>query len=160
MSFKTNDYQQITLDLNLNSNLKRMDSLMIASNCKRMSRLELVYTVVANAVKLLDRLGENELIPTDMVHYLDSDDHNDVIYYSKNEDVTDRLTTVINDAGRMRNLMSGDEWLQLSEYQLLSSVLCEQAQEETDGCMNEAGYKSKVLAPQSLLQFYYIVITK
>ncbi|MFV0341853.1 MAG: transposase [Anaerocolumna sp.] len=121
--------------LNLNSNLKRMDSLMIASNCKRMSRLEIVYTVVANAVKLLERLGENELIPTDMLHYLDSDDHNDVIYHSKNEDVTDRLTTVIKDAGRMRNLMSGDEWLEFSEYQLLSRVLCEQAQEENDGCL-------------------------
>ena len=40
--------------LNLNSTLKRMDSLMIASNSKRMSRLEIVYTVVANAVRLLD----------------------------------------------------------------------------------------------------------
>lgn len=50
--------------LNLNSTLKRMDSLMIASNSKRMSRLEIVYTVVANAVRLLDRLGMNELLPS------------------------------------------------------------------------------------------------
>jgi len=134
--------------LNLNSSLKRMDSLMIASNCKRMSRLEIVYTVVANAVKLLDRLGENELIPIDMVHYLSTDDHNDVIYYSKNEDITDRLATVIKDAGRMRNLMYGDEWLEFSEYQLLSRVLCEQAQEETDGCLKPKS-KSEI-QPDSL----------
>jgi len=60
-------------------------------------------------VKLLDRLSENEIIPTDMVHYLDSDDHNDIIYYSLNENVTESLTTVIKDAGRMRNIMAGDE---------------------------------------------------
>ena len=134
--------------LNLNSSLKRMDSLMIASNCKRMSRLEIIYTVVANTVKLLDRLGENELIPTDMVHYLNPDDHNDVIYHSKNEDVTDRLTTAITDAGRIRNIMSGDEWLEFSEYQLLSRVLCEQAQEETNGSL-KAKSKSEI-QPDSL----------
>ena len=36
--------------MNLNSNIKRMDSLMIAANCKRMSRLEIIYTTVSNDV--------------------------------------------------------------------------------------------------------------
>lgn len=33
--------------MNLNSNVKRMDSLRIASRCKRMSRLEIIYTATA-----------------------------------------------------------------------------------------------------------------
>ena len=33
--------------------LKRMDSMMVASNIKKLSRLELLYTCVANLVKLL-----------------------------------------------------------------------------------------------------------
>ena len=32
--------------MNLNSNIKRMDSLMIASRCKRMSRLEIIYSTL------------------------------------------------------------------------------------------------------------------
>ena len=34
--------------MNLNSSMRRMDSLMIAANIKKMSRLELIYTCVAN----------------------------------------------------------------------------------------------------------------
>ena len=49
---------QILADhMQLKGNIKRMDSLMVASRCKRMSRLEIIYTVNANAVRLLNRLG-------------------------------------------------------------------------------------------------------
>ena len=37
--------------MKLDLSLKRMDSLMVASNIKRMGRLELLYTCVANLVK-------------------------------------------------------------------------------------------------------------
>ena len=47
--------------MNLHSNVKRMDSLMIASRCKRMSRLEIIYQTTANAVCLIHRLGHDEL---------------------------------------------------------------------------------------------------
>lgn len=50
--------------MNLNSNVKRMDSLLIASHCKRMSRLEIIYTATANAIRLLHRLGNEDLSTT------------------------------------------------------------------------------------------------
>lgn len=37
--------------------VKRMDSIMIASACKAMTCLELFYIRVANAVKVIHRLG-------------------------------------------------------------------------------------------------------
>ena len=40
----------------------RMDSLMVSSNCKKMSRLELVYTVIYNFIKELDKIDKT-LIP-------------------------------------------------------------------------------------------------
>ena len=43
--------------LDLHSNIKRMDSMMIATSAKRMSRLEIIYTVNSNAVKYLVCLG-------------------------------------------------------------------------------------------------------
>ena len=84
--------------MNLNSNIKRMDSLMVASRCKRMSRLEIIYQTTANAVRLIHRLGSDDLITADLRHYLDEDDRNQVIYYCKNEDVAPRLEKVLREA--------------------------------------------------------------
>ena len=83
--------------MKLNTNIKRMDSLMIASRCKRMSRLEIIYTATANAIKLIHRLGYDELITADLQHYMNQDDYNQVIYYCKGEEVTTRLTKAIQD---------------------------------------------------------------
>lgn len=121
--------------LKLHSNIKRMDSLMIASNSKRMSRLEIIYTVNANAVKLLHRLGADDMLPKGMEHYLNPDDLNDVIYYCKGDDVSTRLEKVIQEAGQLKQLMSGDEWQDFQEYQLLTRVLNEQAQVDTVGTL-------------------------
>lgn len=134
--------------MNLNSNIKRMDSLMIAANCKRMSRLEIIYTTVSNAVRLFHRLGLDEQIPAELLHYLNEDDRNEVIYYCKGEDVSSRLDTVIKDATTMKNLMAGDEWLEFSEYQLLIRVLTEQTNTDTDG--NTTAKSKKDISADSL----------
>ena len=119
--------------MNLNSSIKRMDSLMIASRCKRMSRLEILYTVTANAVKLIHRLGLDDLIKTEQLHYLDEDDCNQVIYHCKGEDVTDRLKNVIADAVYLSEVMNDDSFCDLQEYKLLIRVLGEQTDTDEDG---------------------------
>ena len=111
--------------MNLHSNVKRMDSLMIASRCKRMSRLEIIYQTTANAVNLIHRLGHDELISSELRHYLDADDHNQMIYYCKTEDVSPRLEKVLQEAQAVKNLMSDEIWYSFSEYQLLLRVLKE-----------------------------------
>jgi hypothetical protein len=45
--------------MNLRGNVKRMDSLMVASRCRRMSRLEIIYATTANIVKMLQRIRTN-----------------------------------------------------------------------------------------------------
>lgn len=97
--------------MKLNSNVKRMDSLMIASRSKRMSRLEIIYTTTANAIRLLHRLGSDELISASLLHYLEDEDYNQVIYYCKGEEVSPRLEKVIQEAqmvltvaGKIKNL--------------------------------------------------------
>jgi len=117
--------------MNLNSNVKRMDSLMIASRCKRMSRLEIIYTTTANAVKLIHKLGHDEMITPNLLHYLEPDDYNQVIYYCKGEDVAPRLTKAIQEAEQVKKLMEDDCWHEFSEYQLIIRVLSEQS--DTDG---------------------------
>jgi len=119
--------------MKLHTNLKRMDSLMIASRCKRMSRLEIIYTANANAIKLIHRLGHDELITEELQHYMDDDDYNQVIYYCKGEDVTPRLTKVIQEAEQIKKIMEDDCWHEFSEYQLLIRVLTEQSDVDENG---------------------------
>lgn len=113
--------------MNLNSNIKRMDSLMVASKCKRMSRLEIIYQTTANAIRLIRRLGSDELLTSDLLHYMDDDDYNETIYYCKGDDVIPRLEKVIAEAAAVKEIMSDDEWHGFSEYQMLVRVLSEQS---------------------------------
>ena len=119
--------QEYAKYMNLNKNVKRMDSLMIASHCKRMSRLEILYTVCANAVRLIHRLGADELLAQDFNRYLDPDDLNEVIYYCKGEDAASRLERELANALRLKGIMASDEWHGYQEYQLLIRVINEQS---------------------------------
>ena len=119
--------------MNLHSNIKRMDSLMVASHCKSMSRLEIIYKVTANAIKMIDRLGLRDLLTQDLLHYLEENDFNDTIYYCKNEDAEPRLQKVIREAEAVKRLMAEDVWHEMPEYQLLIRVLNEQSDRTEDG---------------------------
>lgn len=59
-----------------------MDSLMVASNIRKLGRMELLYTCVADLVSFLHRTGMDDLLGG-MEHYYDPNDYNRVIYHSK-----------------------------------------------------------------------------
>ena len=54
--------------LGINPSVKRMDSIMVSSSCKKMSRLEIIYTCVANMVKTVYNTGEYQSLKN-MEHY-------------------------------------------------------------------------------------------
>ena len=120
--------QMMKLDLSL----KRMDSLMVASNIRRMSRLELLYTCVANLAKEV-AAGE-EGLPEGLVHYTRADDRNRVIYHNRSEETCDKITAILKDAVTLKGLC-GSRYDESSSYQLLLRVLREQAIEEEDGTL-------------------------
>lgn len=125
--------QVIAKHMNLKDNIKRMDSLMIASRCKRMSRLEIVYAVCENAVRLLNRLGISEYIPQGCAHYLDEDDRNNVIYRCRGEEAENRLTRVLREADELRKALEDAGLTDKEEYTLLERVLREQAEQDAEG---------------------------
>lgn len=112
--------------LDIHTNLKRMDSFMIAANIKNMTRLELIYTVVANCVKLLSK-ADKSLIPDDIKHYLKGYDYNRVIYYAKDEQLNDRLSASFADALKLRTIMNDDRFIETDEYRLLIRLINEQS---------------------------------
>ncbi|MDY4000447.1 MAG: transposase [Blautia sp.] len=110
--------------MQIDRSLKRMDSFMVASNIKKMSRLELLYTCVANLVKAAQK-REME-IPAELSHYLKKEDRNEVIYHSRSEDTLSRIQKVLAEAKMVKDLCDGN-FDDVSEYQLLIRVLKEQA---------------------------------
>ena len=131
--------------LDISPSVKRMDSLMVSSSCKKMSRLEILYTCVSNMVKAVYKTGEYQNLKN-MEHYLDEGDKNDTIYHRKSEEISGRLQSVIDDAGTLTRDLGG-AYFELPEYQLLLRVLKEQT-ETTDGKLIPADKKN--ILPDSL----------
>ena len=134
--------------MSLNSNVKRMDSMMVASRCKKMSRLEIVYATTANAVRLFDRCGETWRLNGSLMHYLEEDDLNNTVYYCKGEDVEPRLAKALKEAEAVLAIMSDDRWHEFQEYQLLFRVLNEQTEQSGDG--SRTARDKGDIAPDSL----------
>lgn len=117
--------------LNINPSMKRMDSLMVSSSCKKMSRLEILYTCVANMVKALHKTGDKQL-PNRLKHYLNEEDRNEMIYHRKSEEITSRLQQVVDDANELISKLD-ESYFDLTEYQLLQRVLNEQTEKTPEG---------------------------
>lgn len=132
--------------LDINPSVKRMDSLMVSSSCKKMSRLEILYTCVTNMVKAVNKTGEYQNLK-DMEHYLDEDDKNETIYHRKNEEISGRLQAVINDAATLIREL-GEAYFELPEYQLLRRVLKEQTETTAEDQLIPADKKN--ILPSSL----------
>lgn len=120
---------QIAEFMGISGSIKRMDSMMVASNIKKLSRLELLYTCVANMVKLLHKKQDD--IPSGMEHYVEADDCNKVIYHTRSTDVREKISVVLADAALLIKKY-GEDYDKSSEYQLLLRVIHEQTVKAED----------------------------
>lgn len=81
----------------MDTSLARQDSFMISANCKKMGRLELIYTTNVNMVKQLAKLGEI-LIPESCRHYLEQQDKTDHIYRLKKDEVDGKRKQLLTES--------------------------------------------------------------
>lgn len=116
--------------MKVDRSLKRMDSLMVASNIKRMSRLELLYACTSNLVSVCEKNGET--IPEQLQHYLSKEDRNLVLYHNKSDETQDKIASTLKDAAAVIELC-GSRYDDIPEFQLLIRVLSEQAVLQEDG---------------------------
>ena len=80
----------------MDTTLARQDSFMISANCKQMGRLELIYTVNGNLVKMLRQAGVP--VPESCKHYLEEKDKADQIYRLKKEEVPQRTERLLKES--------------------------------------------------------------
>ena len=125
--------------MKVDRSLRRMDSMMIDSNIKRMTRLELLYHCTARMVQLLKK--QNDELPEQLQHYLNKEDENLIIYYNKSDDTSTKIEKVLSDASVLMALCAGRNYDEYNEYQLLLRVLTEQTNRQEDGSyrLKEAG---------------------
>lgn len=110
--------------MKIDGTLKRMDSMMIASNIRNMGRMELLYTCLSN---LVNELKERNMgLPEELKHYTESDDRNKVVYHNKSDATADKIKVILTDCKTALDLC-GEGYEESSCYILLKRVLSEQA---------------------------------
>ena len=80
-----------------------MDSMMIESNIRKLSRMELIYTCISKLAVSINKANDSAL-PEDLKHYTDPDDFNRVIYHQRSTDAEDRLKQLLADADKLLTL--------------------------------------------------------
>ena len=116
--------REIARVMEITGRTRRMDSMMIEANIKKLSRLELIYTCVANLVKRLSKESGVEL-PDRLRHYAAPNDYNQVFYYAKSESYAEKCLALLHDADTLFALC-GDGYAAWEEYALLKRCMAEQ----------------------------------
>lgn len=109
--------------MNIDGRIRRMDSLMVESNIRKLSRMELLYRCISKLVIYLNENGmKDHIFP--MEHYLDKDDFNRFIYHSRSTEADDRIAILLRDADMLMSRCYDLE--DVTEYQLLIRCISEQ----------------------------------
>lgn len=119
--------------MKINGQIRRMDSLMVASNIKRLSHMELLYTCLSNFVTYLHKTEGNDKL-SGLEHYYDPNDMNAVIYHKSDVPASESTQTILNDISALLEKCEGS-YDDVDHYQLLIRVVNEQTvrnEETTD----------------------------
>ena len=101
-----------------------MDSLAVSSSCRKLSRLESIYSTVARLIKVIDK---NTTLPEYFKPYLDESHYNDTIYRARDKDLNSKIKKVLKDGVKLYFLYRKDkEVRKTGEFKLLSRMLKEQ----------------------------------
>lgn len=110
--------------IGISGKVRRMNSMMIESNIRRLSRMELIYTCISKFATYLNKT-EGPILPDALAHYADPNDYNRVIYHQRSTDANDRMKQLLADADALLALC-GPEYRDATEYELFVRCLCEQ----------------------------------
>lgn len=110
--------------MNINGRIRRMDSMMIESNIRKLSRMELIYTCITKLAVYIEK-STGTILPEEMKHYTDPNDFNKVIYHQRSTDAEIRMKQLLEDANKLLELCSSN-YEEATEYELFVRCLAEQ----------------------------------
>lgn len=135
--------------MNLNGRIRRMDSMMIESNIRFLSRMELIYTCISKLVMYLSK-NKQVVVPESLKHYADPNDYNRIFYHQRNDDMDAIIQTLLEDSNQLLELCKTD-FDEALEYQLFVRCLSDQTVVEggkrrlrtkEDGTMNSSALQN------------------
>ena len=132
--------------LSIDGRTSRMDSMMISSYSRRLTRLELIDSCVSRMVSAVARHNE-KLLPEKFKEYLREGHRSDVSYRIRREEVPDRMKQAAEDAEELFQLLHKTELSETDAYHLLERMLLEQTQEKGG---QRVLIDSKEVSPESL----------
>lgn len=134
--------------LKIDQQLMRMDSLMISSSCKKLSRIELVYSVNHCMVKTLNKLS-SEAIPENCKGYLEKGHKNETIYRTRDREADSKLETLFKQTEALYRaaIATGEKATSSKAFKILSRFIREQTIPNEGGFVPKPG---KDISPDSL----------
>lgn len=116
--------------MKLNGRIRRMDSVMIESNIRFLSRMELIYTCISKLVVYLTK-KQPDMLSEKLKHYADPNDYNRIFYHQRNDDMEAIIQTLLTDSDVLLKLCKTD-FEEVTEYQLFIRCLSDQTVVEND----------------------------
>ena len=135
--------------MKLNGRIRRMDSIMIESNIRFLSRMELIYTCIFKLVVYLTK-KQPDMIPEHLMHYADPNDYNRIFYHQRNDGMETVIQALLADSDCLLGLCRTD-FEEATEYQLFIRCLSDQTVVENekrrmrtkeDGTMNSSALQN------------------
>ena len=140
----------IAEELEIEKEMARIDSFMVASACRNLSRIELVYKVNENFIKMLNKTSPH-LIPEELEVYLSEEHKNEVIYQTKNSEAETKLERLLEQAKELYDIALNAESpvTDSEEFELLKRMLQDQTKDKDD-FDNIEPKEGKDISPDSL----------
>lgn len=135
--------------MKLNGRIKRMDSMMIESNIRFLSRMELIYTCISKLVIYLKKTSP-DTVAESLNHYADPNDYNKIFYHQRNDNMEQIIQTLLIDSDSLIKIC-GAAYDEVTEYQLFIRCLSDQTVIENnnrrlrtkeDGTMNSSALQN------------------
>lgn len=116
--------EKIAKLMGISGRIRRMDSMMVESNIRKLSRMELLYTCIAKLVRYIVK-NKKVTLPEQLNHYADPNDFNQDIYHQRGTEADERIKMMLADADILLNLCA-DGYDSVTEYELFVRCLSEQ----------------------------------
>ena len=110
--------------MKLNGRIRCMDFIMIESNVRFLSRMELIYTCISKLVAYLTKNHPSNIFEN-LKHYADPNDYNRIFYHQRNDDMEAMIHTLLTDSEELLELCKTD-FEEIAEYQLFVRCLSDQ----------------------------------
>ncbi|MBD1373143.1 transposase [Hazenella sp. IB182357] len=125
--------EHLAESIQLDRSFGRMDSMLISSNCKKMSRIELIYTVNRNMVRAMNTLDGID-IPETYQAYLKPSHQKEMLYRLHMDETQTRTDFLLEQSLALYHLMkSSDQGKETEAFTHLARLIEEQTVETEEG---------------------------